>query len=353
MGKSYCERRASFLVETTSSDVRYALRSLRKNAAFTITSVAVLALAIGVNTAMFSVLNAVLFRPLPYPSPEQLAMLWSEVPTQGVREGRSAYVSVEEWRRRTRSFAGLAVFDPGSVTMMTASGAEQVSVARVSPNMFPLLGIQPSLGRIFSDREAEGREPLALITHRFWQTRFGGSPGVIGASLELDGHTSQIIGVLPAGFQLADLAADVWEPHTMFADWESRRGVNGPESWFALGRLRQNVSIRQAQQEMSAIARHLNELSPASGRNRGISVVPLSLQLTGPRLRLSCGCWRAPCFAFSLSPQRTWQASRWLAVPHARGSSPFVPRSAPVTGGLSGRCSPRVLLWPSYRAYSV
>ena len=119
MKESYRERRAFALVETMAQDVRYAVRTLRKSPGFTITSVAALALAIGANTAMFSVLNAVLLRPLPYRSPEQLAMLWSEVPSQNLREGRSAYLNVEQWRRQSKSFADMAFFDPVSVTLTT------------------------------------------------------------------------------------------------------------------------------------------------------------------------------------------------------------------------------------------
>src|SRR5947207_7278199 len=137
MKESYRERSAFALVEMIAQDVRYAVRTLRKSPGFTTTSVATLALAIGANTAMFSVLNAVLLRPLPYRSPEQLAVLWSEVPSQNLREGRSAYLNVEQWRRQSKSFADMAVFDPVSVTLTTAVEAELISVARISPNLFP------------------------------------------------------------------------------------------------------------------------------------------------------------------------------------------------------------------------
>ena len=261
------------------------MRTLRKSPGFTMTSVVVLALAIGANTAMFSVLNAVLFRPLPYRSPEQLAMLWSEIPSQGVREGRSAYLNIEQWRSQSESFADMAFFDPVSATLTSAAEAEQISVARISPNFFGLLGVQPLLGRTFSTEEAEQRQRLALISHRFWQTRFGGSPEAIGASIEIDGLPSRIIGVIPATFEFSD--ADVWEPHTMFPDWEGLRSARGAGPWFVVGRLRPNVTFEQAQAEMSAIARRLDEQLPAADRNRGISVVPLSLQVIGPRSRLA------------------------------------------------------------------
>src|SRR5260221_8025909 len=183
------------------------------------TSIAVLALAIGANAAMFSVLHAALLKPLPYRSPDQLAMLWSEIPSQGAREARSAYVNVEQWRSQSKSFADLAVFDPVSVTVTTAAGAEHIGVCRVSPNFFSLLGVQPVQGRSFSAEEADQPQHLVLISHRFWVTRFGGAPDTIGASINVQGVPSPIIGILPAASQFTLLDADVWEPHTLFPDW--------------------------------------------------------------------------------------------------------------------------------------
>jgi len=330
MKEIYRERRAFALVETTAQDIRYAVRTLRKSPGFTTTAVAVLALAIGANTAMFSVLNAVLFRPLPYRSPEQLAMLWTEVPSQNLREGRSAYWNVEQWRSQSESFADMAFFDGVSVTLTSADRAEQISVARISPNVFPLLGVQPLHGRSFSAEEAEQRQRLAVISQRFWQARFGGSFDAIGSSIELDGHPSRIIGILPDGFHFGGLAADVWEPHTMFPDWEVLRRARGAGFWSVVGRLRRNVTLEQAQAEMSAIARRLDEQSPAAGRNRGISVVPLSLQVIGPRPRLALWMLTGAVFLVlliaasnvaSLSLARSATREREIAIRAALGAS--------------------------------
>lgn len=330
MKETYRERRAFALVQTLAQDIRYALRILRRSPSFTLTSVAVLALAIGANTAMFSVLNAVLLRPLPYRSPEQLAMLWSEVPSQNLREGRSAYLNVEEWRRQSKSFADMAIFDGSSATITSADEAEQISVTRISPNFFPLLGVQPLLGRNFSDEEAGQRLRLVLISYDFWQTRFGGSPDAIGAAIELDGLPSQIIGILPAGFKFEIQGAQVWEPHSMAPDWEAHRGVGGPEIWFVIGRLRPNVTIEQAQVEMSVIAHRLDEQLPTPDRNRGISVVPLSRQLTGPRSRLAlwmltgavfCVLLIASTNVASLAVARSASRGRELAIRAALGAS--------------------------------
>lgn len=312
-------------------ELRLALRTLCNSRGFTTASVLTLALAIGANTAMFSVLNAVLFRPLPFESPEQLAMLWTERPSQNLREGRSAYWNVELWRRQSQSFADLAVLDPVSVTLTSADEAERITVARVSPNFFSLIGIQPVHGRIFSAEEADERQRLVLISHRFWQTRFGGSHDAIGASIELDGRPSLIIGILPAGFQSAGLFdQDVWEPHTMFPDWDTRRGVRGADSWFVVGRLRPNVTFDQAQAEMNAIARGLDEQLPAADRGRGISIVPLSFHVVGSSSRLAlwmltgavlCVLLIAAANVASLSVARGVGRAREMGIRAALGAS--------------------------------
>ena len=330
MKERYRERRAFALVETMAQDIRYALRTLSKSPGFTMTSVAVLALAIGANTTMFSVLNAVLLRPLPYRAPEQLAMLWTEDPTQNLREGRSALWNVEQWRSQSQSFADMAVFDAVSTTLTVAGEAEQIVGASISPNLFPLLGVQPAQGRSFSTEEAEQRQRLILISHRFWQARFGGSNDAIGAPIMLNGLPSRIIGILPAGFQIATLNADVWEPQTMSKDWETRRSVRGGDTWFVIGRLRPSVTFDHAQAEMTAIARRLNDQLPAADRNRGISVVPLSLHMVAPQSQLAlwmlggavfCVFLIAAANVASLSLARTLSRAREMAVRAALGAS--------------------------------
>jgi len=277
----YRQVRSFIWLEELPRDLRYALRTLRKSPAFTTTASATLALAIGATTAMFSVLNAVLLRPLPYRSPEQLAMLWTEDPMLSLREGRSALWDVEQWRGRSRSFADMATFDSVATVLTGADGVEQIAGASISPNLLPLLGVRPVLGRSFSAEEAEQRQRLVLISHRFWQARFGGSHDALGASLVLNGFPSQVIGILPADFNLARFDADVWEPHS------TRHSVRGGQTWFVVGRLRPGVTFEVAQAEMSGVARRLNDQLPAAERSQGISVVPLSLYVVGRRSRLA------------------------------------------------------------------
>ena len=320
----YRQVRSFMWLEDVWRDSRHGLRTLRKSPAFTAAAAATLALAIGANTAMFSVLNAVLLRPLPYRAPEQLAMLWTEDPTQNLREGRSALWSVEQWRSQSQSFADMATFDSVSMTLAADDGAEQIVGASISPNLFPLLGIQPAQGRSFSADEGEQQQRLVLISHRFWQARFGGSHDALGATLVLNGVPRQIVGILPADFEIARLAADVWVAHA------SRQDARGPDTWFVVGRLRPAATFDQAQEEMSTVARRLNDQLPANERNRGITVVPLTLYMVAPQSRLAlwilggavfCVFLIAAANVTSLSLARSVARAREIAVRAALGAS--------------------------------
>ena len=320
----YQQVRSFMWLEDMTRDLRHAVRTLRKSPAFTAAAAATLALAIGANTAMFSVLYAVLLRPLPYRSPIQLAMLWTEDPTQNRREGRSALWDVEQWRNQSQSFADMATFDSVGTTLRGPDGEEQIVGVSISPNLLSLLGVQPVRGRSFSTEETGEQKRLVLISHRFWQARFAGADSAIGATLLLNGLPFQVIGVLPADFQIARLAGDVWVSH------ETNPTVRGGQVWFVVGRLRPAVTFDQAQAEMSAVARRLNDQLPATERNRGISVVPLTLYMVGPQTRLAlwmlggavfCVFLIAAANVTSLSLARSVARTREMAVRAALGAS--------------------------------
>ncbi|MPZ21766.1 MAG: FtsX-like permease family protein, partial [Luteitalea sp.] len=269
---------------------------------------------------------------LPYRAPEQLAVLWTEDPTQNLYEGRSADWNVAQWRCQSQSFADIAIFDSVGSTLTGADGTERIAGASISHNLFQVLGVRPVRGRSVSTEEAAERQRLVLISHRFWQARFGGSSEAIGATIVLDGRPAQIIGILPAGFQVGSFDADVWQPNGRLEDCESGRSARrgDTQEWFVVGRLRPEVTVDQAQAEMSAIARRLNDQSPAAERTRGISVVPFSLHMVESRSRLAlwmlggavlCVLLIAAANVASLSLARSVGRARELAVRVALGAS--------------------------------
>ena len=320
----YREVRSFMWLAELRRDLLYAFRTLRKSPAFTTAAAATLALAIATNTVMFSVLDAVLLKPLPYRSPERLAMLWTEDPAQNLREGRSALWDVEQWQRQSQSFEDMATFDTVGTLLTGADGVEQIVGVSISANLLPLLGIQPALGRNFSTEEGEQRQPLVLISHGFWQARFAGARDALGATLVLNGVPSEIIGVLPADFQVARIAADVWVPHP------THHTARGGQLWSCVARLRPGVTFPQAQAEMSTVARRVNDQLSAAERNQGISVVPLSLSMVGPQSRLAlwmlggavfCVFLIAAANVTSLSLARNTARTREMAVRAALGAN--------------------------------
>jgi putative ABC transport system permease protein len=264
------------------NELRQAVRSLVRARGFTASALVTLALALGAAAAMFGVLDAVILRPLPFRAPDQVVMLWMGAPD---RIARPAFQTADDWRQN-RSLSGIAVFDPVSATVEGSDGAQRLMSARVSPNFFSVVGLDPAVGRGFSAEDAEQRQPVALISHRLWRTRYGANPGIVGTSIVIDGRPSQVIGVVPQAFEAVAFDFDIWEPHTRFADWDERRAARGQGSWFVVGRLRPDVSVEQAQAEMTGLAIALDEPLPAPERSGGITLMPLGTYIVGPRPRL-------------------------------------------------------------------
>src|SRR5262245_58665996 len=185
-------------MRTLYQDLRYGERMLMKNPGFTLIGVITLALGIGANTAIFSVVNAVLLRPLPYKEPDRLAMLWTDDVKRDLHEELTSDRIFQNWRSQSETFAGMAIFGERA-KVLTDESPERVKMAYVSANLFSLLGVTPEMGRTFLPEENERRERVILLSHALWQGRFGGDPNVIGKTLRFDAMDSgQIIGVMPA-----------------------------------------------------------------------------------------------------------------------------------------------------------
>ena len=259
---------------------------LLKQPGFTAIAVLTLGLGIGANITIFSVVNAVLLRPLPYPDADRLVFLWSEAPAQNIRERASAYANLADWRKQNKSFEDIAVSDPTVVTLTGGAEPEQVMSVRASANLFPLLGVAPMLGRTFTADEEQQKVRVVVLSHGLWQRRFGASPNVLGQTLEIDGVSSQVIGVMPEHFR-SGKETPIWEPHTLFPDWEAQKAQRGTGSWQVVGRLKPQVSLAQAQTEMSTIAQRLEQAFPVANKGLGVNLVPLQLQYTGSNVRLA------------------------------------------------------------------
>lgn len=265
-------------------DLRLGVRLLIRQPGFTAIAVLTLALGIGANITIFSVVNAVLLRPLPYAEADRLVFLWSEAPKQNVRERASAWANISDWRNQNKSFEDLAAFDPTWVTLTGAAEPEQVVSVRASANLFQLLGVAPLLGRTFTADEGQQQVRVVVLSHGLWQRRFGASPGVLGQTLEIDGVSSQVIGVMPERFQFPDKETQVWEPVPV-PSLEGQKARRGTGSWRVVGRLRAQVPPDQAQVEMNTIAQRLEQAYPDANKGLGVNLVPFDLQLTGSSVR--------------------------------------------------------------------
>jgi putative ABC transport system permease protein len=236
-------------------DIRYALRIFRHEPAMSLSAVITLALAVGVTTAVFSVLYGVLLRPLPFPDAGRLVRVWEEHPggTPIVRERLNA-LTYDAWKDTPRTLDALATFGSREFTVTGPSEPERVMGAELSPSMFDMLGVHPAAGRFFRDEDAAtGHTPVVVLSHRFWQQRFGARGDAIGKVLQLDGRPHEVIGVAPAWFYFPDREARIWRPYgdPRAADPDTRR----THVMRILGRLRPGANIADVEAEGTAAAR--------------------------------------------------------------------------------------------------
>ncbi|HJQ31844.1 MAG TPA: ABC transporter permease [Pyrinomonadaceae bacterium] len=270
-------------------DVRYAFRLLGRRPGFTAAAVLTLALGIGANTAIFSVINAVLLRPLPYAEPERLAMLWTDDPRHGLHEEGTSYPNFEDWKSQSRAFDGMAACADYTVSLTGAGEPERIEAVAATADLFTLLGRHPALGRDFSQEDIERRERVVVLSHGLWQRRFGASPDAVGKTVEIDGKPSRIVGVMPRDFFFPTKDVQLWEPVTSFSRWDRVRANRFNDWWLVVGRLNAGASFEQAQAEMNAVGRRLGQAYTVAADSDfagfGVNVVPLERQLLSSGLR--------------------------------------------------------------------
>ena len=261
-------------------------RGLLRSPGFTLTVVATIALSIGAITTMFSVIEAVLLRPLPYHAPARLVMLWSAVPGKDIQRNWTSYPDIQDWKRESHSFSEIAaILRVDTADLTGAVPAEHTKVGRVSPEFFSVLGVRPMLGRDWTREEEEHRAQVAVISHTFWQTHFAGAANVIGESVEIDHKPAVVIGVMPAGFDFPSSETNIWIPLSFISNWPAFLTARQADAFNAIARLQPGVTLQQAQQEMDAISTGLSSEYPLFEAGKSINVVPLTAELVAPGTR--------------------------------------------------------------------
>lgn len=252
--------------------IRYAFRSLSRSPGFTVASVLVLGIGVGAVSLMFSTFNTVVLQPLPFREPGRLVWLWSLTPVGD--QNSTSFLDYQDFRYRTDAFESLAAYMLFSQAQILTGGdeAERVNVYRVTANLFSTLGTAPQLGRAFRpDEEQTGQDQVVILSQPFWQRRYGGDPAAVGSRLVLDGRSVEIVGVMPRRFDYP-AGTDLWLPAQRAAGYASGRGNN---NFFVLGRLRDGVSIEQAQAQLDGVARSIADAYPDSKQGWGVRVVSL------------------------------------------------------------------------------
>jgi putative ABC transport system permease protein len=266
------------MISVLLSDLRFALRGMMRRPGFAVSCVLVLAIGIGVVTVMFSALNAVVLRPLPFEEPDRLVWAWST--TEGVSANSVSAVDYYDYQEQNDVFESRAahlVWRPGR-TMTGEGEPERVVTTRVSGNLFSTLGVAPLLGRSFRPQEELAAGPeVMMLSHGYWQRRFAGDPNVVGTGLTVDGTSYEVVGVMPRGFAYPE-DVELWFPMQRGGRLETSRGNR---NFFVIGRLAIGVSLEQAQTQMSLIADRLAEAYPDANQSWGMRLVPLHERFVG------------------------------------------------------------------------
>jgi len=270
---------------TLWQDLRYGARMLFKNKGFTAVAIITLALGIGANTAIFSVVNAVLLRPLPFANAGRTVVVWENNRVGSHPQNVVSPANFLDWQEQQNVFNEMAVFYDARFNLTGTGEPEEIPAQAATVNLFELLGVQPMLGRAFTPEDAEqGTGSVVMLSHGLWQRRFGSATDIIGKTLTLNGKSATVIGVLPAGFKWfvkegsqTGKPAEMWAPFKLTAAYRERKG----RYVSAVARLKPGVTLQQAQAEMSGIARRLETQYPDFNKGWGVNLVPVREQFAG------------------------------------------------------------------------
>jgi putative ABC transport system permease protein len=292
-------RRVNFL-ENILGDIRYGLRMLRKSPSFTFFAVAVLALGIAANSAIFSIADAVLIRPLPYAGPNQLAMAWEDASAYGFPKNTPAPGNFSDWKSRNQVFTDVAATSSDEAFNLTGQGTpEKLTGREVTANLFSLLGVTPERGRDFRlEDDVAGATPVVILSHGLWLRRFGGDPEILGKEISLNYEKYIVIGVMKRGFQFSDREAELWVTERF-----TKEQLANHDSHFleVVARLKQDVSLKTANADLAIIARQIEKEHPGSNAKVGAFAVPLREEIAGdvrPAILMLVG---AVCFVLLIA----------------------------------------------------
>jgi predicted permease len=268
--------------ESLVQDTRYAVRSLVKAPGFSVVAILVLAIGIGANTAMFSLVEAMLLRGLPYADADRLVVLFGTFQRTTAERRGNSFPDHLDWRKMSTHFEDVAAYWNTTTTLEGFDEPERIQIETVSAPYFSLLRVAPMYGRTFREDEdaVPNRDRVAVLSDGLWRRRFGSDPNIVNSTIQLGGQTYTVLGVMPPGFTGVSDNAQLWVPFMMTSIWQlDRRDHRG---FLSLARLKRGATIQQAQAELDAISAQLDKAYPATNQNRGVAVDPLRTQVLGP-----------------------------------------------------------------------
>ena len=317
-------------MDTLLRDLQHAVRTIRNNPGFSAIALIALALGIGANTAIFSVINALILRPPPFKDADRIVYLWETNPTIGLDRGIVSSANFVDWREQSTAFEQISAWRTWFYRLTGDGEPEQVWGVRTSANFFDLLGVEPSHGRTFLiGEELPGSDQVVVLSHRIWTGRFGADPNIVGRSINIDDKPFTVIGILPADFNLfgGSRSYDLWMP------FDFGRGQLGRDDYslIVFARLKREVSLDRAQSEMNAIAERLAQGYPATNQNRGIKVItlqenqvldlkpPLMILLTAAGFVLLIACVNVANLLLARGATRQRETALKIALGASRG----------------------------------
>jgi putative ABC transport system permease protein len=285
--QTIAEGRTGFVLDQLAREIRYAARVLRRSPGVTILSIGTMGLGIGVSATLFTLVDCIALRPLPYPEPDRLVRIFDTNRESGVRRTGVASGNLADWRLRAAAFSGIAGYYAMGRTLSVDGQADVLITANVSRDFFDVAGVRPLVGRPFTEEETRaatftvanaptGADPVVILSYRLWQQRFGGDPSVIGRLVSLERRSFKIVGVMPERFDLPEPGVQLWIPWRLAPDDPRDQHYLG-----AIGRLKPGISMARAEGELGAVAAELAEEYPKTNRGFGVELSPLASETIG------------------------------------------------------------------------